>query len=67
MKKPMESKRVFNCYVEIYQERQPDHYEGADVGITITSNSKGKGTAKMIQQFIEDIDSGKVRIVKNDI
>ena len=59
-------KGFFNCEIEIYQERQPEHYVGSDVSVTIVSNNKGLGTAQMIQKLIEDIDSGKVRIVKND-
>ena len=58
-------KGFFNCDIEIYQERQPESYKGSDVGITITSNNKGLGTAQMIQKLIEDIDAGKLKVVKN--
>ena len=32
----------------------------------MTANMEGEITAQMIQQLIEDIDSGKVKIVKNE-
>ena len=61
-----EMKGAFNCEVEIYQESQPEHYVGSDVGVTITSNKKGAGTAQTIQHLIEGINAGKLKVVMND-
>lgn len=57
----------FNSKFAVYHERQPEHYVGADdVSVTITSNNKGFGTAKMIEDILIELDNGTLRIEKNE-